>query len=752
MTAAVSHTSHALDVAYELISAGVPIFVARRATTPTGTWRPDGGTGNCGYWLPTGWENTPANPTTLDTYKLGDALGAVMGHTLDLLDVDPRNGGDVTADQLRAAGLWPTVYARAETPSGGYHEFVTPLRTGSRDGVRPGLDVKSGRPDGTGRGFAFIAPTVKISKTTGMAAVYRWTLELMLDEIDVKDDSGTALAEIVTAALSTKPGATGAPAGSLFGPTGLDIHTGPIPDGERHAQLVSYAGYLLTRGVGYDLAEKLMRSRLADCAQPPKAATPVTWDEALGKLRDVYHRYAAPGKPHPDHQPANDDSPPTGDVEMHSGQIRMAYRLAADYANQLLHVAGIGWHTWDGRRWHPDNTGTAKRAVYQVLRSGLIESLEDKRLRADIQRCESASGVNGVLDLAAALEPFAATVADLDADPYLLNVANGTLDLRMMELRPHTPNDRMTKVARAAWEPDAPTARWGTFLAQVLPDAEVREFLQRVSGVGLLGLVVEHVLPILTGTGANGKGTFYKAVSHALGDYASTVEPDLFLHRQGAHPTGEMDLLGIRWCVVSETEKDRRLAEATMKRLTGGDTIRARRMRQDFIEFTPSHTAIMVTNHLPKVSGDDPAIWRRLRVIPFDVVIAAEDRDKHLDEQLQLDANAVLAWAVAGYADYAARGELAEPDSVLAATERYHLSSDAVARFIEACCIKNSTMSVETSALFSRWAKWSVLDGTEQISQRAFGEALDSHGYPQSKSHGRRLRRGLDLYADEDSE
>ncbi len=114
-----------------------------------------------------------------------------------------------------------------------------------------------------------------------------------------------------------------------------------------------------------------------------------------------------------------------------------------------------------------------------------------------------------------------------------------------------------------------------------------------------------------------------------------------------------MDLLGIRWCVVSEIEKDRRLAEATMKRLTGGDTIRARRMRQDFIEFTPSHTAIMVTNHLPKVSGDDPAIWRRLRVVPFDVVIPEDQRNKHLDEQLQLDADAVLAWAVAGYLDYA---------------------------------------------------------------------------------------------------
>jgi len=253
--------------------------------------------------------------------------------------------------------------------------------------------------------------------------------------------------------------------------------------------------------------------------------------------------------------------------ELHGGQARMAYRLAEAYAGELLHVHGIGWLTWDNTRWSGDDPGEPKRAVLDVLRTALAESIDDKKLRTDVGKCESAAGVAGVLDLAAALEPFAATVADLDADPYLLNVANGTLDLRTMEVRPHTPADRITKVTRAAYVADAPTATWGTFLAQVLPDTEVREFVQRLAGVGLLGLVVEHVLPILTGTGANGKGTFYKAVSHALGDYASTVEPDLFLHRQGAHPTGEMDLLGIRWCVVSETEKDRCLAEATMNGL-----------------------------------------------------------------------------------------------------------------------------------------------------------------------------------------
>jgi putative DNA primase/helicase len=435
--------------------------------------------------------------------------------------------------------------------------------------------------------------------------------------------------------------------------------------------------------------------------------------------------------------------------ELHGGQARMAYRLAEAYAGALLYVHDIGWLTWDGTRWSADDPGAPKRAVLDVLRTALAASLDDKELRADVRKCESAAGVAGVLDLAAALVEFVVTVRDLDADPYLLNVANGTLDLRTMELRAHDPADRITKVTRAAFTAESAGRRWPRFLARVLPDDEVRDFVQRVAGVGLLGVVLEHVLVILTGTGANGKGTFYKAVSHALGDYASTVEPDLFLHRQGAHPTGEMDLLGKRWVVVSETEKDRRLAEATMKRLTGGDPITARHMRQNFVTFTPSHTAILVTNHLPKVSGDDPAIWRRLRVVPFDVVIPEHERDAHLDEQLQLDADAILCWAVQGHADYAARGELAEPQSVLAATSDYQKASDAVARFLDEETTRCNGFAI-TAELFARWCRWAQIEGTEALSQRAFGQALDGHGLPGDKgAKGIRIRRGVILNSED---
>ncbi len=304
------------------------------------------------------------------------------------------------------------------------------------------------------------------------------------------------------------------------------------------------------------------------------------------------------------------------------------------------------------------------------------------------------------------------------------------------------------------YDPQAPGGTWAAFLARVRPDEDVRGYLQRLSGVALLGRVIEHVLAILTGTGANGKGTFYKGLCFALGDYASTVEPDLLMHRQGAHPTGEMDLLGLRLAVVSESERDRRLAEATMKRLTGGDTIRARRMRQDFVEFEPSHTPLLITNHLPKVSGDDPAIWRRLRVIPFGVEIPEDERDKHLDEHLQAEADAVLAWAIAGWAEYRRREGLDEPPGVLAATDDYRRDSDAVGRFIAEMCLTGSAVNKATTGdLHVAFEKWRITDGAEPMSQKAFGQALDKMGFPAGPaSNSKRWRVGISLIrmADDD--
>lgn len=465
----------------------------------------------------------------------------------------------------------------------------------------------------------------------------------------------------------------------------------------------------------------------------------------------IYGRdWPEPVDPGPVDNPARES-----DLERHHrGQARMAYRLADAYGDHLMHVHGIGWHAWDGRRWAEDDRGAATRAVLDVLRDALAASLGDSDLRADVRKCESAAGVAGVLDLASALETFAVTVGDLDADPYLLNCANGTLDLRTMQLRPHDPVDRITKVTRGGYDPAATSLEWEGFLVRVLPGEDVRGYLQRLVGLSLLGRVAEHILAIATGTGANGKGTAYGAVLYALGDYGHVAESDLFMSARAnpnAASPAQMGLRGKRLVVVSETEREHRLAAALMKNLTGGDPITARGLHRSPVTFQPSHTSLMVTNYLPKVTGDDPAIWRRIRVIPFDVVIPPQERDNKLGERLELATDAVLSWAVAGYAEYQRRG-MDAPPAVVAATEDYHADADALARFLGDCCIVNPHMHVVVSELWGRWCSWRADDGAEEVSQKAFGQYLETRGFRKDKFRGARIRRGIGLLLADDAE
>jgi putative DNA primase/helicase len=434
-----------------------------------------------------------------------------------------------------------------------------------------------------------------------------------------------------------------------------------------------------------------------------------------------------------------DETEDVGDLgEQHRGQLRLAERFAVDHADTLRHAHGLGWLRWDGTRWAPDRDGEALRAAIDTLKMALHNLADlDKRARddlyADIKRVESASGLEGVLTIAGSLKPLAIPADALDPDPFLFNVMNGTLDLRTGRLRGHQPTDLLTKRAGCGFDPDAQGHEFHGFITEILTDTEIREFVQRVAGYAMLGTVREHVLPIFTGVGCNGKGTLLDTLRATFGDYAISAEPELLVDRGtrgAAHPTGQADLLGVRLAVTSETDEGRRLAAATVKRLTGGDTIRARRMRENFFEFNPSHTIIMMTNHKPKVSGDDPALWRRLLVVPFDVVIA--EPDVKLPERLEVELPVVLAWAFDGYREYAIRG-LDPPKAVLERTDAYRLSSDSLGRFLDEHTIATPAGYVRARELYSAWTAWCHATGEEPGSEVVFAEAMERHGFEKKR-------------------
>lgn len=436
------------------------------------------------------------------------------------------------------------------------------------------------------------------------------------------------------------------------------------------------------------------------------------------------------------------------------GQIRFAKVLANGNRGRLLHVHGLGWHVWDGARWALDEGEViARNAVIDMLTAEWKNAYGDRELSRDVEKCQTAAGIAGILSVAEVLDGIAAKVSDLDADPWLLNCANGTLDLHTMGLRRHNPADRITKVTRAAYRPGERSHEWDAFLARSIPDRAVRDYLARFVGVALIGEVVEQSFTVATGTGANGKGVFYETVQHALGDYGHMMDSDILTasrHGSGheAKP-GLVDLRGRRFVVTSETAREVRLDETLMKLLTGGDLLTARALYQSPIQFTPSHSLLMVTNHLPKVPGNDPAVWRRLRVVPFNVVIPEEERDAGLKARLKLTAtDAILTWAVDGLVDYRRRG-MDAPEAVRTATADYQRRSDSVARYLEERCIAMRTLYVPFSELWDDWARWANEEGADEVSKREFGDELDRRGYTsgQKKLYGKnvKVRLGIGL-------
>jgi putative DNA primase/helicase len=379
-----------------------------------------------------------------------------------------------------------------------------------------------------------------------------------------------------------------------------------------------------------------------------------------------------------------------------------------------------------------------------------------ERAKRDMRWClisESAPRINAMLDLARSEDGIPAVPDELDRDPWLLNVQNGTLDLRTGRLREHRREDLLTKVCPTRYDARAGCPLWGRFLDAVFEgDEELVRFLQRLFGYCLTGEASEQILPIFWGSGANGKTTLINAVTGAIGpDYAGEAVPDLLLVPKGErHLTELAFLFGRRLVVCSEADQGGRLNEARVKRLTGSDKITARRMREDPWEFTPTHKLILLTNHRPTVKGNDHALWRRLRLVPFTVTFWDPDdptthgrdlpadlrQDKRLGEKLSAEAPGILAWMVRGCLDWQ-RGGLTLPAKVQAATRQYRDAEDLLGQFLAECCVAgDKDFRCRSRDLYGAYVKWAEGNGEEALSGKAFGDAMTAKGFGRDHSNG----------------
>jgi putative DNA primase/helicase len=431
-----------------------------------------------------------------------------------------------------------------------------------------------------------------------------------------------------------------------------------------------------------------------------------------------------------------------------------AERLIARHGADLRYCWPWGkWLVWDGARWRPDDTGEVYRRAKETVRSIYAEAADAgdsamrKALADHAKSSESRHRIEAMVDLARSAEGVPVLPQDLDNSPWLLNVPNGTVDLRTGELRKHRRDDLLTKLAGAEYHPDAEAPTFDAFLRRVLPSEPVRAFVQRVVGYAITGDVSEQVLPFLWGGGANGKSTFINTVLSACGDYGMQAAPDLLLAKRTAHPTELADLFGARFVASVEVEDGRRFAESLVKQLTGGDRIKARYMRQDFFEFDPTHKVFLVANHKPEVRGTDHAIWRRIKLVPFDVTIPKAEQDPRLPELLRAELPGILAWMVAGCLDWRREG-LGEPEEVSKATAEYRAEQDVLAAFITDRCVVRPGAMAQASDLYSAYKQWCADAGEEPVKQRAFGMSLTERRFKRTPRNGRTWYEGIGLRTD----
>ncbi len=432
----------------------------------------------------------------------------------------------------------------------------------------------------------------------------------------------------------------------------------------------------------------------------------------------------------------------------HLTDLGNAKKLVARHGHDLRYCgARSAWFAWDGRRWKLDDSGEIVRRAKETVLSWYGDAAElpsNKERRALLKHamtCESVSKIKAMIDLARSEDGIPVDMSELDRDPWLLNVQNGTLNLRTGYLRPHTQCDLITRLAPVDYVPDATCPTFFAFLESVMEGKhDLIEFLQRAIGYSLTGLTSERCMFICWGGGKNGKSTLLDTLLDIFADFASRTNTDaLMATRSERIPNDVAALKGMRFVYASEGEEGRRLAEARIKDVTGGDTISARFMRGEWFDFRPEFKLWFGTNHRPAVKGTDDAIWDRIRLIPFKRRYEPSEQDKGLKDKLLAEREGILAWAVDGCLAWQVDG-LQEPEDVMRATKEYRSAEDVIGRFLGERCEFHETANVTKKALYSAYKSWCEDQSEEYITQKAFGMRLADLGIDEALMGGSRDR------------
>jgi putative DNA primase/helicase len=446
-----------------------------------------------------------------------------------------------------------------------------------------------------------------------------------------------------------------------------------------------------------------------------------------------------------------------------------ANRFKDMFTGKVLYcVPWKSWVSWGGMHWGKDKRLSiqelAKQSVEEIFKEGLKkkeaglkeESKEHLAWYYTSQKSERLGALIKQARSAMAILP-----EDFDNDPWAFNVVNGTIDLKTGELKEHDPDDNLTKLAPVKYDPNAKCPLFMKFLNDIfLGRKELIEFVQKFFGYSLTGDVRERIFMIFQGDGNNGKSTLIGLIQDVMGDYTTTINPEVLMERKNAssgNATPEIaKMRGSRLVCAQENEEHKRLGAALVKRLTGGekDTITARFLHSDEFEFRPTFKLVLGTNFLPRISANDKAAWNRIRRVPFDVTVKTDDNpkgtipeDKSLPEKLKGELSGILAWCVRGCLLWQQEG-LRQPECVSAATSSYRESEDIIGRFLNECAIIKEGEETSRSLFYKSYASWCDANNHKPLASTRFIDTLTKKGYEWKRKSQNYMWLGLTLVDD----
>lgn len=452
------------------------------------------------------------------------------------------------------------------------------------------------------------------------------------------------------------------------------------------------------------------------------------------------------------------------EAPQHNTDTGNARRLLARHGADLRYAPALGWLAWDGERWRAGDAEVMRRAkdTAGAIYAEAAREKDDARRQALAKwaaASESAPHLKAMVELARTELGVQVDVTALDADPWLLGVANGVVNLRTGRLRAARREDLITKCVAAAYDPRARCPTWEKFLDRVLAhDAQLIAFVRRYVGYSLTGDTSEKGLLFAYGpTGDNGKTTLVELLQTLLRDYARKVSAELLMTKRFANPGGARpDLVALvnrRLVVASELSDAQRFDEALLKDLVGGmDRIEARDLYKATVNFKPVFKLWLYGNHKPQLRSDDDAAWRRLYLVPFDVRIPKAEQDRDLLRKLLAETPGILNWALAGLADYRRAG-LRPPAKVVATTAGYREEQDWFARFLDEGFVQESGAKILLKAVFAAQLEWCKAANIRRpLSEPRFRDQLKAKGYSWESGHanqrhvlGLRLQTADDL-------